>query len=440
MQPLRQRTRLSPCTFVATGGDYKVGYSGGVLYDCSVLVSEQNFVCVTINYRLGALGFLYTGTDGDSITGNFGMLDQQLALKWVASNAAAFGGDPANVNIFGQSAGAVSVALHNVAPSSKGLFNRTLMMSMPFSLPLRTPDTWKPLADSYIKHAGCSTGLIKNIAKEIECIRALPADKLVEAQVAAEHDILDEYKRAVELFLPWTPTLGSDLVPVSPIDAFHSGQLPDPSKPVIATTVENEAVLFVWQAFTKPMSSLEYDLLVDVIFAGSGGKVKKQFPLPDNMKTDARPWVSHIGTLALFVCPTRYAMAGMTAPAYVGHFDHVMSFGKAIWGPDYTECDDVVCHGSDLVPLFRPDPADIGGQYTPAEVALSQSMQTYAGSFFHDGLPAPPATGVDAGLTWPRFNMTQQMYMQYQTPANVQTSHTYETECGFFDSIGYHFY
>ena len=405
-----------------------------------MLVSEQNFVCVTINYRLGALGFLYTGTDGDSITGNFGMLDQQLALKWVASNAAAFGGDPANVNIFGQSAGAVSVALHNVAPSSKGLFNRTLMMSMPFSLPLRTPDTWKPLADSYIKHAGCSTGLIKNIAKEIECIRALPADKLVEAQVAAEHDILDEYKRAVELFLPWTPTLGSDLVPVSPIDAFHSGQLPDPSKPVIATTVENEAVLFVWQAFTKPMSSLEYDLLVDVIFAGSGGKVKKQFPLPDNMKADARPWLAHIATFGLLVCPTRYAMAGMTAPAYVGHFDHVMSFGKEVWGPEFQECDPYVCHGGDLPFIFHPNASALNLAYTPGEQNLSMSMQSYWTSMASGGVPLPPVSGVDAGIPWHPFNMTTQSYLRLDTPANSEQTFTFKEECDFFDSIGYNFY
>ena len=413
------------------------GYSGGLLYDCSFMASQHNVVCVTLNYRLGVLGSLYTGTGEGQLAGNFGFQDQQLALQWIKENIAAFGGDPENVNIFGQSAGAASVALHNVAPSSKSLFSKSYMLSEPLALPLRTPGTWGPIAAAFTKYANCTGG---DSATELACLMGKSAEDIVTAQVDALHDVLDEWPRLLELFMPWTPTVQTPLIPHRPIDGFHNGQLADMTKPAIATTVANEALLFIYEAFGKPMSSLEYEVVVDVVFLGNGGKVKKQFPLPDNMKTDARPWVSHIGTLALFVCPTRYAMAGMTAPAYVGHFDHVMSFGKEVWGPEFQECDPYVCHGGDLPFIFHPNASALNLAYTPGEQNLSMSMQSYWTSMASGGVPLPPVSGVDAGIPWHPFNMTTQSYLRLDTPANSEQTFTFKEECDFFDSIGYNFY
>ena len=88
------------------GGNFYQGYGGGLLYDGTTIAREQDVVVVALNYRLGALGFLYSGPDkATQFTGNFGLRDQQLALRWVQENAAAFGGDPSRVTIFGQSAG-----------------------------------------------------------------------------------------------------------------------------------------------------------------------------------------------------------------------------------------------------------------------------------------------------------------------------------------------
>ena len=433
-------TSKLPVAVFIPGGDFKVGYSGGILYDCSSIVASQNIICVTTNYRLGALGFAYTGSGDGELNGNYGFQDQQFALQWVADNIAAFGGDPSQVTIFGQSAGAASVAIHNVAPSSKGLFNQSYMASTPFSLPLRTEATWGPLVTSYIKHADCKRGglFAKNLTAEVECLKAVPAADLVAAQVAAEHDILDEYKRAVELFLPWTPTEGTPAVPDKILASFTSGSLPAPHKPLIATTVTNEAVPFVWQAFPSPLGKLEYEGLVEVIFFPHGGKVQKRFPLPPSMASDARPWLSHIATFALLVCSSRHAMSGVSGR--MGHYDHVISFGDAVWGANYTECDDKVCHGADLIPLFRPNATALGVQYTPDELNLSASMQDYLGSFVRGGVPLPPTSGPDTGIRWPAFNMTSQQYLRLQTPVNQVMQGTYSSECDFFDALGYDFY
>ena len=87
---------------------------------------DRNVVVVTINYRLGPLGFLSMGTE--EVPGNAGLRDQSLALKWVNQNIAKFGGNPDLVTIFGESAGALSVSLHLLSPLSEGLFQRQAMI------------------------------------------------------------------------------------------------------------------------------------------------------------------------------------------------------------------------------------------------------------------------------------------------------------------------
>src|SRR5262249_53347504 len=102
------------------GGSFDAGATAIPMYDGAYMAAQQDVVVVTLNYRIGALGFL-AGTDG--LTGNYGLMDQQLALEWVQENIAAFGGDPDQVTLFGQSAGAMSVGLHLLSlPSSAGLF------------------------------------------------------------------------------------------------------------------------------------------------------------------------------------------------------------------------------------------------------------------------------------------------------------------------------
>ncbi|MFZ3565900.1 carboxylesterase/lipase family protein [Streptomyces sp. BH097] len=111
------------------GGDHTDGE--GAMNGAARLAAQGDVVVVTVNYRLGALGYLahpdLEKKRGES--GNYGFLDQQAALRWVLRNAAAFGGDPDNVTLFGQSAGATSTCAHLVAPSSAGLFDRAILQS-----------------------------------------------------------------------------------------------------------------------------------------------------------------------------------------------------------------------------------------------------------------------------------------------------------------------
>ena len=114
------------------GGGFTGGSGSQGFYDPTALVRRGDVVVVTLNYRLGALGFLYLGADGAArlgATANVGLLDQIEALAWVRDNAAALGGDPDNVTIFGESSGARSVATLLGTPAARGLFHRAIAQS-----------------------------------------------------------------------------------------------------------------------------------------------------------------------------------------------------------------------------------------------------------------------------------------------------------------------
>jgi carboxylesterase type B len=137
------------------GGNFLRGYSGGFLYDGQYIANTSSTVVVTVNYRLGAIGFLVFGEGSDAIEGNYGFKDQRLALHWVQDNIAAFGGDPGQVTIWGQSAGAVSVALHMTTVRSSGLFNKAIMESEPIELTLKDRKHALKLGTDFSKELGC---------------------------------------------------------------------------------------------------------------------------------------------------------------------------------------------------------------------------------------------------------------------------------------------
>ncbi|KAL1423106.1 hypothetical protein MTO96_021488 [Rhipicephalus appendiculatus] len=109
------------------GGTFSFGSSGWDWYDGKEFVARGDVVMVSMNYRVGPMGFFHSGTAHSS--GNAGLHDQLLAMKWVKQNIRNFGGDPDDVTLVGQSAGAISIGLHLVSPLSKGLFKRIIMES-----------------------------------------------------------------------------------------------------------------------------------------------------------------------------------------------------------------------------------------------------------------------------------------------------------------------
>jgi para-nitrobenzyl esterase len=156
-------------------------FLGGLQYNGRTLAEMRDVIIVTINYRLGVFGFfphpaLATEDPQYPYAGNQGLLDQRAALQWVHDNIAAFGGDPGNVTIFGESAGSFDVCLHLVSPGSAGLFHRAISESNGCTTRQPTPADAAPSVDQLVAAVGCSGS-----ADVLACLRQVPADALLGA-------------------------------------------------------------------------------------------------------------------------------------------------------------------------------------------------------------------------------------------------------------------
>ncbi len=233
--------RLPVMVFIH-GGAFTSGAGSLDLYEGAGLV-EQGVVLVTLNYRLGPLGFmahpLLSAESGTGVSGNYGLLDQQSALAWVRRNIGAFGGDPGNVTVFGQSAGAESVLLHLVSPGAADLFNRAIIQSPvgPGSLrPLKTPERGVIPAEEIGRRIAARMGADK-AADELAALRAADADVILEAARLGP-------SAAVEVAgMICGPTVDGVLIPEHPVARIRSGA--QHKVPLIVGTVANEASLFL---------------------------------------------------------------------------------------------------------------------------------------------------------------------------------------------------
>jgi len=160
------------------GGAFIMGSSSDPMYDNDKLLKRGNIVLVSINYRLGMLGFLrLKDVTGGKIpaTGNEGLLDQVLALKWVKDNIAAFGGDPKNITVFGESAGSMSIACLMVMPEAKGLFQKSIMESGAGSVAVPNEEANR-CGEQFLKVSGIKSD-------DVKAMRALTPAQLLEMEM-----------------------------------------------------------------------------------------------------------------------------------------------------------------------------------------------------------------------------------------------------------------
>jgi carboxylesterase type B len=417
-----------PVMVFVHGGNFKQGYAGGMGFDAEDMANKTNTIMVFVQYRLGALGYLVT----NSLTGNYGIHDQIAALDFVQETIKAFGGDPSRVTLLGQSAGAASVAIHLTSRLSDGLFSQAIMESWPVSIPMRDKNEAMLLGQSFANFTGCAPS-------DTTCLRALSADAVVAAQVkSANNASTVESGHLLEIFMPWEPTVGvasTDLT-AQPLTYFQSGNYKD--IPIMAGTVSEEAVVFIFEGFPQPMSEAEYILMVTAIFGWDAVSAMLKYPLTNT--TDTRMDLSTMATDYVFVCPQRNLSSSIAAhsklPTYVYQYSHLASFGEQGWGPNYTCCWEHVCHAAELPFVFHTL-AEMDYNYTEEEDVLSRQMMYYWTNFAHSG---DPNTGPNPVQTfWPSYNAKSRTNINFDTPDSTTVTNLRKTYCDFWDGIGYAF-
>ena len=193
------------------GGGFQVGTIFTSTYDGRHLAAGGDVIVVSINYRLGPLGFLY-GENESSAPGNVGLLDQILGLQWVHDNIALFGGDTNKITIFGESAGSMSVGALIISPLAKGLFHRAIMQSgAPTESIFISKDRALLTTKSFADKIGCSSN--ETIKSIVDCLRTKPVQLMVNATLT---EIING--------INFMPIYGDELLPIQTIQAMKLGK------------------------------------------------------------------------------------------------------------------------------------------------------------------------------------------------------------------------
>lgn len=363
--------RNAPVMVWVHGGSFRSG--AGSDYDGRVLAREQGVVVVTLNYRLGALGFLAApGLLEGRTVGNYGLLDQQAALRWVRANAAAFGGDPRNVTLFGESAGGMSVCAQLASPGAAGLFDKAILQSGPCTPAINTAPLPQALQTgaAYARALGCA-------AEGAACLRRVPAERLVTAQVPGT-------RAPGAVALP--PVYGDATVPLAPAEAFRRGAVH--RVPLIVGSNQDEGTLFVAPlGGQRDLPWWQYAALVALLERWNTPRILANYPLRDYETVGLA--AAAIAGDGLFACPVNdlardlarvtpvyaYEFRDRTAPIEVPATATVPRYGA------YHAAELISVFGTPLPGLARPT------SFTPQQADLARTIRAYWGNFARTGNP-----------------------------------------------------
>ncbi|GGR26770.1 carboxylesterase/lipase family protein [Deinococcus ruber] len=385
------------------GGSFVAGSSAG--YSGAELARKNNVIVVTLNYRLGALGWLSLpalSAEAAGQSGNYGLQDQQAALRWVQANIAAFGGDPTKVTVVGESAGGMSVCAHLASPQSAGLFRGAIIQSGLCTSPGNAVTLAQAEARNtrYASNLGCQ-------ATDLACLRSLDPQKLLAAKVPGLRPASAQV---------WSPVYASAALPFQLRDAFQSGQFN--RVPVLNGTTHDEGRLFIQVASPdgKPISPVLY-------WGGTGltaGLVNTASALARypyrRYGTPALAFAT-LFTDAVFSCPALRVDQALSryVPVYAFEFNDPQAATLLKSPSDLPGLGSH--HSSSLAYAFQAPVAGLAdpAQFTPTQQKLSDAFSGAWMAFVKTGNPNASSTA------WMPFS-TETGNVQEFTPGGVQQS------------------
>lgn len=395
--PTLDGDELPVMVFIHGGGNQQGGASqkagGAYLYEGKNLAERGDVVVVTIQYRLGPLGFLvHPGLEDENkngVSGNYAILDQILALKWVRNNISAFGGNPENVTIFGESAGGLDIGDLLISPLAEGLFHRAIIQSA------------VPVVDDYSKAKNEGIDFVDKYVssgtdkEKIAKMRTLPADSLINGLESPLQGGIVQSK--------WHPVLDNYVFQNMPINQVQSGSYN--KVPVMIGSNADEMNLSVPQVVTPLMVNA---LVLLYIPAQSRSEVLRLYS-PGTTNEQARK--AYVGILSdlQFTSPVRRMASCLSRNQeepvwnYYFTYKHVQPLISGLGS----------YHGMELPYVFNTwENSVLGGTLinTPQDDSLQNVFLSYWVNFARTGNP----NGTDME-EWPRFYPTSQCYLEINT-------------------------
>lgn len=388
-------------------------YGEAARFDPSELVA-RGVVVVTVNYRLGAFGFLahpaLTAESANGSSGNYGIQDQQAALRWVRDNILRFGGDPNRVTIFGESAGGLSVHSHLISPGSAGLFQRAIVQSGAYTLTPPTRAVAEAQGTTFANAVGCA---------DAACLRAAPVSTLLGGPTPPG--------------LGYLPNVDGAVLPTTFLDAFTRGAFQ--RVPIIEGSTHDEFRLFIALSFDLTGQTVTAEGYPAAIAAVLGfppavvPAVVAQYPLA-NYASPALA-LAAVGTDAVFACNAQAAR-------------QLLSLHTPVWGYEFDDPNAPqgtlppvsfpygAYHGAELEYLFDVRPNLPKPPLTADQQALSRTMVRYWTQFARLSNP----NGLQTPL-WTRYFPVVLTHTQKLTPPTPQQDNGFNSDhkCDFWTSL-----
>jgi para-nitrobenzyl esterase len=386
------------------------GFTGGAGQDTDPrkYVEQSGAIYVTINYRLGALGFLnlpQLRAQGEG-AGNFGLLDQQAALRWVRRNIGQFGGDRRNVTIAGQSAGGSSVCDQMASPTARGLFQRAIIQSGGCSMTSQADAD--RAGQAYLETVGCA-----GTADVLACLRAKTPAELFEAQRTTPVGV--------------RPSVGGRAFPLDPATAVQTGQFN--RVPVISGQVDNERALSTFQNndYTgKPVTAESYEATIRSTYGANADRVLATYPLSAySSPSDALAQLS--SDAATYTRLQTERQIAQWTRTFVYEFDEqetpqFVSIFRLQWqGEPARSFPFGATHVDELAYLWEYLGSTL--PLTDDELELSDQMIGFWSAFQYRATPNGPYLP-----TWPRFNRSQR-FMSLNACETPESSDEPPTAC-----------
>ncbi|MEU6104131.1 carboxylesterase/lipase family protein [Streptomyces flaveolus] len=411
--PAHRTSRPLPVMFWIHGGGFSSG--SGDREDGSLIARTNNVVVVTINYRLGVFGFLDLPGLSKQGAGNYGLLDQEAALRWTQRNIGTFGGDASRVTIAGESAGGHSVCALLSSPPARGLFSGAIIQSG--GCPSYTVEQAVTRGKKYAAAVGCST-----TAPDLACLRNKPASDL---QSAAKDFIGGLVSGPL-------PTSGVPELPVAPLEAVRTGRTAN--VPLLIGHTRDEVRSWAWP-FANATKD-QYEKAVRIEFGDEADAVLAHYPFSayGDAYTGAYAFGALWGDSSVFFGLGGCQYQNLTAQYAKRQprtFSYEFNDPHPPTGRPSTGFDPGASHASEMSYLL---PSAISALLTPAQQQLSGEMVRYWGSFVKHGNPAAPGLAA-----WPSFRAGKFMSLLPGGESRALKTGVYEArrQCAFWNSIDY---
>ena len=383
------------------------------------MAERTGAIVVAPNYRLGPFGFLahpaLTAEDpSHPSSGNYGLLDQRAALAWVRDNIAAFGGDPSNVTIGGQSAGGHSVSFQMVSPGSAGLFHRAVMQSGYASTIVDTLAEGEALGTTFAQQVGC------NVPSEVlTCLRSKTRNEVLLALPTGQQQWAETPR------ISWGPIVDGLVIPDQPRTLYEAGLFAH--VPLIVGATRDEGWIYADRSFPAGLTIEQYEATVQTEFgAGMAPEVLARYPPADF--ASPKHALSQIAGDYEAVCEARRVARFVSrfAPVYFYSFEREVA----------PVAGNQVIHGLDLNFVFgnnygAPTPYVLSA----ADLAFSNIQMDFWTRFAATGNPNAP--GRDTGYAhdaWSTYHGASAKYMVLAVPT-LEERRPREAACYYWDGF-----